>query len=474
VRWLAALVLLVGLGRAATLAERIEAILREPAARRALWGILVTDLKSGETLYQVNANRLFVPASNTKLFTTALGLTRLGPDYRYLTRIASDALPDDGGRLVGDLVLVGGGDPNLSSRVIPYETKSEFRAERFEVIEELAAEVVAAGVQRVEGNIVGDDSHWIWERWADTWAVEDIANEDGPPVTALAFNDNLLTLRIRPGGATEWDPPLPYYELDNRIRPGTGALRVKKDPGERILHLWGEAAAGRSEFVAIDDPALYAALALRAVLERRGVTITGQATSRHRYPWAVGEARTYGFVLASRSSWPLAEDLRVINKVSQNLHAEMLLREVARVRRGLGSFEASRLEIKDFLNELGIGLGDYFFRDGSGLSRQNLVSPRAVVTLLGWMWKSPHRQVWLESLPVAALDGTLRLRFVRTPAADQLRAKTGTLTHVHALSGYAERGGRSIAFAILVNNSLGENGLTRRLIDRICLSITGA
>jgi D-alanyl-D-alanine carboxypeptidase/D-alanyl-D-alanine-endopeptidase (penicillin-binding protein 4) len=471
VRWLAALVLLIGSGRAATLAERIEAILREPAARRALWGIQVVDLKSGETLYQLNANRLFTPASNTKLFTTALGLARLGPEYRYLTRVAADALPDAGGRLAGDLVLIGGGDPNLSSRVIPYEVKSEFRAERLEVIEELAAEVVAAGVQRIEGNIVGDDSHWVWERWADTWAVEDIANEDGPPVTALAIHDNLVALRLRPDGAAEWDPPLSYYELDNRIRPGTGPLRVKKEPGERVVHVWGEAAA-RAEFLAIDDPALYAALALRAALERRGVTVTGPASSRHRYPWAVGEAQTYGFVLASRSSWPLAEDLRIINKVSQNLHADMLLREVARVRRGLGSFEASRLEIKDFLHEVGIGPNDHFFRDGSGLSRQNLVSPRAVATLLQWMWKSPHREVWLESLPVAALDGSLRLRFVGTPAAERVRAKTGTLTHVHALSGYVE--GRSLGFAILVNNSFTDNGLTRRVVDRIALSIVGS
>ncbi len=472
---LAALLLVASpVGLAQSLAERIEKVLGGPVARRALWGIQVVDLESGRTLYQLNQDRLFVPASNTKLFSTALGLTRLGPEYRYVTRVATEAPPDEAGVVAGDLVLVGGGDPNLSSRVLPYERKSEFRPDRLGAIEELAAEVVAAGVRRIEGNVVGDDSHWMWERWADTWAVEDISSDDGAPVTALGVNDNLVTLRIHRDGTVDWDPAVPYYEIDNRARPGAGRLQVKKEPGERVVHVWGALGEGHAELLAIDDPARYAAEALRAALVRQGITVLGPATSRHRVPWDVGEARTYGYTVASRSSWPLAEDLRVTNKVSQNLHAEMTLREVARVRRGLGSLEAARSEMKTFLREAGIGEGDYFLRDGSGLSRQNLVSPRAVVGLLSHLWKSRQRELWLDTLPVGAVDGTLHGRFVGTPAAEQVRAKTGTLTHVSALSGYLETGGRTVAFSVLVNNYLGENAPIRGLIDRICLAVTAS
>lgn len=464
-RWLL-LALAASPAVAADLAGRIDRILRAPAARRAFWGIKVVDLESGAVRYQQNAGRLFAPASNAKLFSTALALTRLGPEYRWITRVAADGPLDEQGLLAGDLVLVGGGDPNLSSRVLPYEKRTQFRSDRLEAVEELAGEVVAAGVRRIEGNVVGDDSHWVWERWADTWALEDLTNEDGPPVTALAVNDNVLTLRLRPGGKPEWDPPVAYYEVDNRLRPGSGALRVRKEPEERVVHVWGEADGPRSVFVAVDDPALYAAQALREALERRGVTILGRVESRHRRPWNVGEARSYPFVLVSRSSWPLAEVVRVTNKVSQNLHAEMLLREVGRVRRGLGTFETSRSELRTLLEELGVGPGDYVLRDGSGLSRQNLVSPDAVVTLLGHMYRSQHRAVWLDSLPEGGVDGTLSSRFLRAKTS-LIRAKTGTLTGVSALSGYAERGTEVLAFTILVNNHAAENGVIRGIMDRI-------
>ncbi len=475
---LAALLLVMAPAGAADAAARIDQILSGPVARRALWGIKAVELETGRVLYQHNADKLFVPASNTKLFTTAMALARLGPDHRWITRIAADGPPDEEGRITGDLVLVGGGDPNLSSRVLPYEKKSQFRPDRLEAIEELAAEAVAAGVREVRGNIVGDDSEYVWDRYAPTWALEDIGNEDGPPVTALAVHDNLLTLRVRPDASIEWDTPVPYYRVDNRLRVSVngGRVHVRREPGDRTIHVWGEVGppnGGRVYFVAIDDPALYAAMALRDALARRGVILTGEAVSRHRLPWDAGNARAYPYVLASRSSMPLAEDLIVTNKVSQNLHAELLARATARRRRGIGSFEASRLEMKAFLDEIGVRPQDYVLQDGSGLSRQNLVSPNAVIALLTRLWESSNREVWLQSLPLGGVDGTLSGQFVSSPLAEQVRAKTGTLTHVSALSGYLEPAGKTVAFSVLVNNYAGEAAGIRALIDRICLAISG-
>ncbi|MBI3694374.1 MAG: D-alanyl-D-alanine carboxypeptidase/D-alanyl-D-alanine-endopeptidase [Acidobacteria bacterium] len=474
--------LLPVLTQAATLAQRLERILSQPAARRAFWGIKIVDLDSGQTLYQLNAERFFVPASNAKLFSTALALVRLGPEHRFLTRLAATAPPDAEGRIAGELVLAGGGDPNFSSRVLPYEKQTAFGANRLEPIEELAAQAAAAGVREISGDIVGDDAFYPWERYPDGWSYHDILGQDGAPVTALVFNDNVAALRIRPGHApgepasVSVDPPVPYFRIDSRIRTVAAAPRpigVDRGFDEQSLRLWGEIAAGgagRAEVVAIADPALFAAQALRDALARRSITVLGRAVSRHAFP---GEpAAEYPWTLASCSSMSLIEVLRVINKTSQNLHAELVLRAAARERRGAGSIEAALAELKEFLHEAGAGDSDFFLRDGSGLSRKDLVTPSALVAVLAYMWRSAHRELWLETLPVAGSDGTLRGRFLKTDVAEHLQAKTGSLSHVVALSGYLEPpSGRHLAFSILANNFNGPAGPFRAVVDRLCAEI---
>ena len=495
-KWAALVCLSLVLAQASTLAERIDQLLNGPAAGAAFWGVRVVDLVSGRTLYEHNAHRLFVPASNAKLFSTAASLVRLGPEHRFLTRVMASAPPDGRGRIAGTVALVGGGDPSLSGRALPYDRRSEFAGSPLEPLEALAAEVAALGIRQIDGDIVGDDAFWVWQRYAEGIALDDTLAGYGAPVTALAVHDNAVTVEIRPGekaGQLAWiriEPPVAYFSIDNRIRTVDGkvpprAARIQREPGDRTLHLWGEIEVGRpgrAEILAIDDPAWFAAQAFRDALERRSILVLGRAVARHLLPHEVPDLEKggdpqespYVLTLASRSSMPLVEHLRVINKVSQNLHAEMALRAVARHRRGVGSLEASLAELKEFLAEAGIAPQEASFRDGSGLSRLNLVSPSAVVALLTHMWNSPLRDSWLDSLPVGGWDGTLRGRLVGAPAAEHLRAKTGTLTHVSALSGYLDdAGGRPLAFAILVNNYTEEAGAIRRLIDRLCLELLG-
>jgi D-alanyl-D-alanine carboxypeptidase/D-alanyl-D-alanine-endopeptidase (penicillin-binding protein 4) len=229
----------------------------------------------------------------------------------------------------------------------------------------------------------------------------------------------------------------------------------------------------------VEDPAQYAALALRRALEDRGIVVTGGAAARHQFPNDVadlvegpGAPVADGVELARRVSAPLVEDLRIIDKVSQNLHAELALRAVGRARRGIGSFEAGLEEMKVFLGEAGIEPEAYTFHDGSGLARLNLVTPAAVVKLLRYMYGSAARDTWISLLPVAAEDGSLDRRFGETPAAGRLHAKTGSLSHVSALSGYAQRPtGEWIAFSILVNNYNGRTPEVRSVMDRICTLI---
>jgi D-alanyl-D-alanine carboxypeptidase/D-alanyl-D-alanine-endopeptidase (penicillin-binding protein 4) len=470
------------------LAQQIDRVLvSTAAARNAFWGIQVVDLEGGKTLYQWNASHFFVPASNTKLFTTAMALTRLGPDFTFQTRVFADAPPDANGRIAG-LRLVGGGDPNLSARAIPYR-RGPVTGNPLAAIEELADQVVARGVKRVAGDIVGDDTWYLWQPYAAGWGIEDPESDDGPPISALTINDNALTITLAPGAregdlaALSLNPPLEFYRFDNRVRSvAAGAarrIRLSRIPGSLDTRLWGGLPLGggvQNLVMSIEDPARYAALALRQALEDRGVVVEGDAVARHLYPSEVPDPSQAppsdapsGAELARRVSAPLIEDLRITDKVSQNLHAELALRAVGRARRNAGSFEAGLEEMKAFLAEAGIAAEQYNFRDGSGLARLNLVTPTAVVGLLRYMYAGPHREEWIGLLPVGGRDGSLAGRFTDTAAAGRVYAKTGSLSHVSALSGYIQRAsGRWVAFSILVNNYNAPTAEVRGVMDRIC------
>jgi D-alanyl-D-alanine carboxypeptidase/D-alanyl-D-alanine-endopeptidase (penicillin-binding protein 4) len=478
---------------AASLPESIEKLLAaSAAARAAFWGIQIVDLGSGKTLYELNPDRFFVPASNAKLFTTALALTRLGPEFTFQTRVVADSPPEAEGRIRGALRLVGGGDPNLSARAIPYRM-GPVTGNPLAAIEDLADQVVARGVKRVDGGIVGDDTWYLWQPFGEGWAIDDPQYEYGAPVSALTVNDNAVTLAVRPGAregdpaALAWNPPLEYYRVDNRIRTvaagGERSIHFHRDPGGFEVRLWGGIPLrdrGEDLVLAIEDPAQYAAEALRQALEARGVSIGGGATARHAFPnetrdlaqAAAPPAAVAGAELARRVSAPLIEDLRITAKVSQNLHAELALRAVGRARRNLGSLEAGIEELHGFLAEAGIDPDAYNLADGSGLARLNLVTPATVVKLLRFMYASPARASWISLLPVGGQDGTLSMRFGESAVAGRVHAKTGSLAHVSALSGYIERpDGGWVAFSILVNNYNARAAEVRGVMDRVCTLI---
>jgi len=490
--WLPGLLALAALASqasAASLAESIERLISSsPVARTAFWGIRVVDLESGRTLYEINPDRYFVPASNTKLFTTALALERLGAAYTFETRVLAAAPPDSEGRISGPLRLVGGGDPNLSGRVLPYRMKAP-AGDPLAAIESLADQIAARGVMRVDGGIVGDDTRYVWEPYPDGWGIEDPESDDGPPISALTLNDNVQTIAVRPG-AREGDlasislsPAIEFYRIDNQVRttaPGTERhIEFARLPGSRQARLWGTIPLrdrGLDMLPSVEDPAVYAAMALRQALEERGITVEGGVSARHLYPASLEDLKESppapapsGVELAKLVSAPLIEDLKVTDKVSQNLHAELALRAVARARRNVGSLEAGTEERKAFLTEAGIDPEAYTLYDGSGLARLNLVTPAAVVQLLRYMWTTPQRDAWLSLLPVGGEDGTLSSRFGGTPAAGRIHAKTGSLSHVSALSGYIQRtDGKWLAFSILVNNYNGHTSEVRGVMDRIC------
>ncbi|MDQ2899016.1 MAG: D-alanyl-D-alanine carboxypeptidase/D-alanyl-D-alanine-endopeptidase [Bryobacteraceae bacterium] len=459
--------------RRGPLPVRIRAALNSsPAARTAYWGIQIADLASGKTLFRLNSDHFFLPASNTKIFTTALALTRLGPEYRTRTTVFQEGT---------DLVLRGGGDPNLSGRSFPYEMDTD-RGDPLAAIESLADQIVAHGVHRVEGNVVGDDSAFVFEPYAEGWSIRDAIDEDGAPVSALAVNDNSIQLDVTPAGAEgapakiSWSPSLAVFDLENEILTDSRVekrVHVDREPGSRHVRLWGAVPlfdSVTSKTLAVDDPARFAALALMDALQRRGVVVNGTAVARHLYPGAYLSAAPANSVqIAERVSPALLDDLRLTAKVSQNLHAEMILRLVARERTGVGSRVAGLTELRQFLDEAKIDGDQYNLHDGSGLSRLNIVTPEAIVSLLRYMGLGELRENWMSVFAIGGVDGTLSARFNGKRVRGRIQAKTGSLTHVSALSGYlTRRDGRVLVFSILANNFNGTSSEIRGVTDRIC------
>jgi len=479
-----------------SLASRISAILSQPDLARGFWGVEVVSLSSGKVLYAQNADKLFTPASNTKLFTTAAALALIGPDYNFRTTVETNGTLDKHGRLTGDLVLVGRGDPNLSGRHLPYTLRTERNNHPIQVLEQLADELVQKGVKYVDGDIIADDSYFAFERYGEGWSQDDLVWGDGAPVSALTINDNVIFVNILPADRAgerafvNITPFADYYRIDNRIittPAGTGRkIFINREPGSTVLTLWGNMPlddAGADEALAIEDPAEFAASLLRQLLETRGIAVYGRQRTRHTdlaslstftitasAPARGGDQpsralQSQPLVLASYQSKPLIEDLRVINKVSQNLHAEILLRLLGREKGTAGTVEGGLEVLRGFLNKAGVPGDQYVFYDGSGLSRQNLATPHSVVQLLRYVASQPWGASFRDTFPVAGVDGSLSDRFRNIGAQGRVYAKTGSLGGVKTLSGYAttDRGER-VAFSILSNNF---NLPTKRVTDAI-------
>jgi serine-type D-Ala-D-Ala carboxypeptidase/endopeptidase (penicillin-binding protein 4) len=473
------------------LEKRIDAILDTPPANRGFWGIVVAELPGGKIRYARNASHLFQPASNLKLFTTAAALEDLGPDFTTLTTVESDSPPDAEGR-VDNLYIVGRGDANFaSSRVLPYAGPNTQKNPQLslDAIADLSHQIAAHGVRRVTGNLIADDSYFVYNRYPPDWAVDDMAWGYGAPVTALVFNDNTLLLEALPAAAqgskasVTLEPETDGYNVINHLMtaaPGSASdVELARAPGSNDLVVYGSVPAGGSEnqeTVAIQDPSRLIAELLRRDLAKQAIPVEGQIEVHHLSPEAAAEAAppqaVHRDVLALHRSLPLRQDIELTDKVSQNLHADILLLQLGRKIEGQGSRESGLKALHAFANKIGIPADELDVVDGSGLSRQDLVAPRAIVALLVAMARSPRFQDYYGALPVAGIDGTLSDRFKGTPLAGRLHAKTGTIEHVNSLSGYMDLpGGRRIAISIIGNADPLRSSQAEAAIDRIALQI---
>jgi D-alanyl-D-alanine carboxypeptidase/D-alanyl-D-alanine-endopeptidase (penicillin-binding protein 4) len=459
---------------APTLRDRVAAeFAKAPVGAR--FGLVVSD-GAGREIVAIRPDERFIPASNTKIVTTAAAWWAM-PD----SMIAPDTTGGAAVRIEGkDVILTGRGDARLSSAVDCVTN----------CLSELA-NAIAARIRRVR-NITGDATLFPDERWSSGMSWNNIPSRSGTANSALSLDDNELVATVtsgKPGEAPKIDH-LGYVTIDNRVV--TGAAGSKTDinfdrlPFDRTVRLTGTIAADAKPQTlrfGIDDPAHYAAWRLAALLRERGVKVSGTIASRYRTldPATDDPAqRTAPPPRASERVWlaalsppPLAEDVRTINKVSQNLHAELLLRRTGLID-GTGSVADGQQRVAAMFAAAGVPRTAFDFSDGSGMSTYNRIAPHGMVTLLDWIARQPWGAAWRETLPVGGVDGTLARRFKGTALEGRIFAKTGSINATNALAGYMlGKSGKLLSFAAYANDVPGDASGTP-MIDAALVAVAEA
>src|SRR5258705_7676744 len=476
----------------ADLRTRISQVLDKPELAPAMVGIKVTSLETGRVLFEENASKLLRPASNMKLYTVAAELDRLSPDFRFVTSVYALEKPDSNGVIKGDLTIYGRGDPSIAARL---QSGNSFTG-----LDDLAARIAAAGVKRVEGDLVGDETYFIGPQYGSGWEWEDLQWYYGPEVTALTVNDNALDLFVKPGtqvgapAVITTGPPDPLLRIVNRVV--TGARGTRRDlnayralAGDE-LEITGSIAVddkGYTGGLGISRPALLFAYLLRASLSQHGVTVKGKTRTINARPAAGFVVQPLNTVIspglarveiASMQSVPFSVIAAQTLKPSQNLYTEIILRTLGTVVPPVlntpnidRTSESDGLEVvKTFLREAGVNPSSLVLSDGSGLSGNDMITAEATIQLLTYMHRHRYASEFPESLPIAGVDGTLRNRFKGTPAENNLRAKTGTLSSASSLSGYVrDAAGEELAFSIMVNNFPDDADVRANCIEPIAI-----
>ncbi|MEK6289156.1 MAG: D-alanyl-D-alanine carboxypeptidase/D-alanyl-D-alanine-endopeptidase [Acidobacteriota bacterium] len=479
-----------------SLRARIAAHIAQPRFAPAAWGVKVLSLDTAKTIFEHNPQKYFNPASNAKLYTSALALERLGVDFRIRTSLYSSTRPDASGTLKGDLIVYGRGDPTMAARLNG--------GDYMKGLDPLIAQLVNAGVRRIEGDLVGDESYFAGPPFGSGWEWDDLQAYYGAEVSALTIDDNSLDLFVKPADRVGMPcrittgPPTSFVTLINRTQTalkGTESRIVVYRPvGENFIYVSGrlpiDSNTGYYSAIAVHNPAGLFVSLFKDALAARGIVITGRTRVidwKYREVTPVDLAKL--IELGSVESMPLGDIVRETLKPSQNLYAQLLLLQVGEKTRfgewvgssmpgtvapggsrrasqfplppqiandqraGQTSEELGIEALNDFMDRVGIRKGDVLLEEGSGLSRRDVITPEATVALLAYMSRSRWADVYRNSLPVAGVDGTLQNRMKGTAATGNVRAKTGSLRYVYTLSGYVTTAaGERLAFSIMLNN----------------------
>jgi D-alanyl-D-alanine carboxypeptidase/D-alanyl-D-alanine-endopeptidase (penicillin-binding protein 4) len=420
---------------------------------RGLWAVDIRSIETGEHLFELNAGKLMMPASNMKILTLAATAQALGWDFRFTSTLETRA-PISDGVLRGDLIVRSNGDPSINAR--------NGRADV--VLGEWTRALQAAGISSIDGRIVGDDQAFDDEGIGAGWAWDYLQYDYAAPVGALEYNESLATLAVSPG-AQAADVPIVTLsagsglELVNHATTGpagsSNTIDFRRRLDRAVLEVIGAiplGAAADTRGIAVVNPTVFFAQSLKDGLIARGITVTGEAVDFDDIAaeMPTGDPR----VLVTTISPPLREIATVLMKVSQNLYAETLLKALGASRNGLGTAEGGRAAVRAALTGWGVPADGYVLYDGSGLSRYNYATASTIATVLERMYKDPnHRDAFVATLPIAGKDGTIATRMRHTRAEGNAVAKTGSISNVRSLSGYVKtRDGETLVFSMLAND----------------------
>ena len=480
----------------AAFAAQVQQLIDQAKWESALWGIHIVSLKDGRVLFSSNARKRFLPASNMKLLIGAAALDTVGPDFRFETSIYGEGVIDTHGRLLGNLVIAGRGDPNLEGRIYDPQYEELTPQDIPASMAQTATQLADRGVKLIVGDVIADETLFLHEPHDPSWALEDMLWSYSAPVSSLAVSENWFQLEVLPA-ETEGGPafirPVPTetgFVLVNQVKtvsqtrqPWMGIDR--NEVGNRVT-VRGEIPlrhAGLKYNLAALDGGVFGGQLLRLALAQRGIGVTGNVKTRQlteldtleQGKTSIDAAKRLQSVhreeqrLASIKTQPLSESLKIMMKASNNLYAEMMLRNLGAWTTGLGSVNTGTAAVETFLEKTGTPRNGVSLNDGSGLSRKNLITPESVVRVLQYMDLHPRREVFLDLLPVAGRDGTLRTRMKKGPAFEHIFAKTGSIEFVNTLSGFAlAKNGERVAFSIMVNNAAAASREVREAIDMIC------
>ena len=449
------------------LQRELEEILTSTGSRSGKWGVLAVSLDRGDTLLSLNSRDPLIPASNQKLLTTAAALYALGPDFRYSTFLLTEG-SQVGDAVEGDLILYGTGDPTLSERFYPGEMAG---------LDTLALLILGAGVREIRGDLVVDGSYFQGPDLHPEWDPADLNDPFAAPVSAVSFNENLVTVRVE-AHTSSGSPPsihtmpeesgIPILNTATTTPAGTRSrIWLFRDTPLDPIGIEGEIPVGGRDVwrrLPVPDPLVFMGLEFKRALEIRGVFLQGKVRVNRNPsnsalpPPAEADGReTRVEILAVHESPPLLEILRVVNKESHNLFAETVGKTLGRMVVGEGSFQGGEEALTRFLlREVGIAPEEIRVSDGSGLSPENRVSAKALIQLLDFMARSSLWEDFWSTLPEAGVRRELG-RMGGSPASGNLRAKTGTMDGVSALSGMVRtRSGERVIFSIISNGVASE------------------
>lgn len=471
------------------LANEIRAIIHAEEFGNAFWGVTVVDLSSGRILFDENAGKSFVPASNMKLYTTAAALDQLGPTYQYRTSLYIDGVVEDG-VLDGNLIVRGAADPSIGTHYDAATGKWEADVDATRLFRDWADALRAEGISQIRGDIIGDDDVVDDVPLGHGWSWDDETFYYAAQLSGLSFNDNVVHVHVEGRQRGEpanvwWDPfNTKYVDVLNRsiTRPaGTsvdeGYRRLR---GTNTVEVTTRVPSGGKdvEEITVENPTLFFVHVLRESLQQSGIAVAGSPVDVDAISIKPNYLDPRLRRVATHVSLPLSEIVKITNKPSMNLFADMLIKTLAAEfprphdeDRAPGSSSLGLDIAMATFVKAGIDTSRMQLADGSGLSRHNLITPAMTASLLQYMWSHPDdrvRQAFYGSLPVAGVEGTLRNRLKSGPAHQKLRAKTGSLSNVSSLSGYVESAdGTTLAFVMMSNHYTTKTSAVRRAQDRI-------